>query len=905
MSEFSDAIERSLDAGANLTATIEDIQAILDADELPSVSDLIALQDALTRVDVTGTATTEALDQAQAESDAEIAQLIGADAPDPEEDTDLLMTMPLQLTKAGGDEHPRMGLGRDGDIWLVWHSTRTGSEEVYVSRYFGECGIWNAPGQGGEDLKITNFGQQGRKAMFPSVSVDSKGEAHVVFQGQTESGWDVFYSHSTGGGASFTKPIRITRSEGNALSPDVVAVRAARQDFDGSADRLAIFWHDDRFGDFEIMSAQRVGGAWRSSGQDGSDIRITSAVGDSLFPRAASDRQGNIRVVYHDLRRGEDRSGIYMSTFVAASGRWDSSAQGGADRLVSNSPADALHPDIDIDHTGGVGVSWHDLRHMGDNPDQHEEVYALYCPRMGHPGGVHFPPLQPNVEARLDVDFEIVDCVNFERISLTNSPEVCLMIRAPGATFWRAANEDGQFTDWQQFRPNLDLETTVVPWTLTCVGGQKRICVQVQDADMVGFPVCREVTLAIKPPQFRVEFFQDEDMTAPLPTFMGRPVAREGDVFVRMTADVPQLSEPTYDVINRGQHLIFNQETEVAEASGFSGASSAGIGSFVGTTIDLDSAENASPVSKAFSAAVGRVFKSRFNVKKDDGLLHLDGLARLVPTGQDICGPVKSASASDQQTASSIRVVRGEAGPVVVDDPTDFESSPPPPQPEEPEVPPPPPPPEEEPPVPAPFTISLGNSGTIFPFNCGLGGVPPVTGGTIGNYSYAQPITLSSDDLPSGFKTAIIDEITVAIEARGSTAGRFLVVELHDEIAPIQGVTTTRLAHPAFAVIPASSLPTGSPTSFAISPTGTADNILGEGVKKYIVLREASSSNPNDVSTDPDGFFVAHVRNDGAPQGRILTGSPRSDFIDDPATARWPGNARYSFDMTLKLTPRP
>lgn len=647
------ALRDATSAFLALTFDLQDVDAIVTAGDFDAYkaafevekSNFEAMRSALAELEaIVGDLPDNAA--ASASLDATAAQ---------ESDSSLLASKPIQLTSSGANEHPRMAVDRNGDVWLAWQSTKGGVSEIMASKYFGQCGIWNMPGQGGSEVRVTNFGVDGKKAAFPGVAIGANGEAHVVFQGTSEDGnWEVFYSHSTGGGASFVKPIRLTRSSGNSMMPDV----AVTKDLGGN-EKVIVVWHDDRFGDHEIMVAEHLSGQWRSSGQGGTDIRLTQAEGDSLFPRIAADAQGNLRVVYHDDRR--DSNAVYMSTFVALSNKWDSSAQGGSDRLVSNSPADALYPDVSIDHTGGTSVAWHDFRNMLDNPDQHEEIYALYCPRLGHPGGVHFPPLQPNIEARLDVDFDIVDCVGFKPIDFTNAPEVCLKVRAPGATFWRAANEDGAFSEWQQFRPNVDLDTMTVPWTLNCTGGGKRVCVQVQDAQMVGFPLCREVTLAIQPAGFKIEFFSDEDMTSPLPTFRGRPVAASGDMFVKFTASVPQLLPPLFDVISRGEHVIFNQETLPLDVSGFSG--SAGIGSFVG-----NSASSASGL--AFSASSAKVFKARFNVKRDDGILHVDGPARILVHGKSICDVLPSTK--EPEPPVEILVVGPGSGipPVQNDPPT-------------------------------------------------------------------------------------------------------------------------------------------------------------------------------------------------------------------------------------------
>lgn len=543
-------------------------------------------------------------------------------------DGGLSATSPLQLTiSAGKNEHPRVDSDSRDNVWLVWHSDRSGAREVYVTR-FSSCGIWNSPTNGGAEVRLTTFGAGGGEAAFPSVAVDRAGEAHIAFQGRTEPGAkpEIFYVRSVGGGASFTAPIQITNSPGEALMPDVYVSTS------GGSERVVVAWHDNRFGNFEILVAQRINGVWRSSNQSGSDLRLTNADGDSMFARVAADKDGNFRVVWHDNRLGEDRSSIMMGTYVAMAGAWDSSGQGGQDVSVSNGPARSLFPDVAIDRTGSVFVAWQDDRLAQQDPDQHEEIFGTYCPRVGHPIP-HFPPLVPNVEARLDFDFEIVDPVRLEPVSFATTPEVFLRVRAPSATFVRAANENGDFSDWVPFAPGVDLDTMVLPWTLSCDNGTRTVCVQIQDQLTVSFPLCREVSLATPTAQFRVEFFADESLAAGLPTFMGLPAAREGDVYLRITSTRPQVLTPVFDVISNGRYVIQNQETAVlTEASGASFSGAAGIGSFVGSV-----ASGAS--GRGFSAAAGSVFVGRFPVRRHDGTFHVDGPARVIVRPRGLCLP--------------------------------------------------------------------------------------------------------------------------------------------------------------------------------------------------------------------------------------------------------------------------
>lgn len=537
-------------------------------------------------------------------------------------DNEYNATIPLQLTTSGDNVHPRLDIDDFDNIWMTWHSNRDGADEVYATMYNGDCGTWNVSNMGGSETRITKHGKVGAYGRFPNVSIDPEGEAHLAWQSNETSDHkiDVFYTHSTGGGARFMPISRITNSPENAMMPDLAV------SYDSGAKRVTIVWHDDRFGDFDIMSATKVGSAWRSSAQRGGDLRLTSVAGDSLFPRITSDKNNNLRVAWHDGRMGENKSAIFMATFLASTAKWFSSGQGGKDMLISHSPQNSFFPDVDTDPAGGIGVVWHDDRHAIENPDYHEEVYSLYCLRQGEAvGRPHFQALDSSTYTESPwTSFEIHDCVEGTLIQYTNIPNVCLKINSPGSLFFRVFNEDNALSQWMPFKAGPDLDTMIAPWELTSGNGRKTVCIQVQDEFNVSYPICQDVTLINVESKFSVNFFSDEGMASPLPTFKGWPITTSGDIFFTVTMDEPQVYPPKFDVITRGSHSIFNQET-----------------------VPLDGATNSSlDVSPADSTTAGKVvtgngvtgfeanayrkFKGRIKIYRDDGVFHKDGLSRII-----------------------------------------------------------------------------------------------------------------------------------------------------------------------------------------------------------------------------------------------------------------------------------
>jgi len=542
-----------------------------------------------------------------------------------------LFTPPLRLTNSIGkrSEYPRLAISTNNNIWLTFHSDRDGNNDIYVSRFSSICDVWNASATGGEDIRVSYFSTQNRRAMFPKIAIGSNGIVHIAFQGLDEDGkWQIFYSHSTGGGTNFAVPIQITKSRTGALMPDVEV------SYESGQEVITIVWHDNRTGLYQLFAAQKKQGAWRSSYQDGADIRVTNSTSNDMFARIKADPSGNLRVVFQSDRSGTQE--IYLATYLASAQTWSSTGTGQTDLKVSTGPRNSLFPDLDLDQQGGVAAVWHDDRHITENPDLHEEIYGNYCVSLSHVSGVHFPPLITNDEVFLDREFSFVDCVGFEAVSLTTTPEVCLKIRAPGATFWRAANAGESFSDWQTFKPNQDLETMTVPWKLTCGNGTKEVCVQVQNHDSVGFPLCKTISLVSPPIDFDVQLYEDENFTLPLPYYQNRPAIKAGDIWLKITSPQPVLLPPTFDVVHQGYRIITNQKTEAV--SGFSGE--AGIGSFIGQNFN-----------GTFSSVSLQQFKGKFTIHKEDGYNYKDGLARIIVKEKTVCDDYNDVELSTVGTA--------------------------------------------------------------------------------------------------------------------------------------------------------------------------------------------------------------------------------------------------------------
>lgn len=516
-----------------------------------------------------------------------------------------MSTQPLRLTQSKGNStHPRLAKTKDDDIWLAFMSDRTGTSEIYAAKYSGKYGQWSTSSTGGSEIKISSSGAKAAYSAFPGITCDSSGDAHIVWHSnETEDTLpDIFYTKSIANGSKFLSPERLSASPGTAMMPDIVSFSDSKDNYQMAT------WHDNRFGNYEIMTAWRSNGLWESSASGAADTRVTQSKGNSLFPRIAADSLGNIRIVFQTDRRPPLTS-ICMAIYSAVSGQWLSSGQGSEDSLISEAgTALSFAPDIDIDLMGGYYTAWHDSRNCK------MQIFCSYCPNFIPVAATK--PTARIVEATSMYGYIATALALNDKggnpLDVSTSASIILKVTAPGATFVRYSarassplasdGEDGWST-WIPFVHGADLDSMNLSYSLPPGNGTKRVYVQVQDAATLGHPIWQDIILQKPIIKYRIELFKDEALSVPMPLYNGHAVASLGETFVRFTFSEPLASTPTFDVVGRGLRLIRIKPTVVQEATGVQANS---------------------------------VFFGRFQIRRDDGVFNVDGPAKIIPYYQEI-----------------------------------------------------------------------------------------------------------------------------------------------------------------------------------------------------------------------------------------------------------------------------
>lgn len=198
--------------------------------------------------------------------------------------------------------------------------------------------------------------------LFPSIAVDSSGNAYAVWQDERNGNYDIYFSYRPAGG-NWSANVKVNDDPGAAdqYSPAIAV--------DSLGNAYAV-WMDYRNGNYDIYFSYRpAGGSWDTNVK----VNDESGTAAQWYPAIAVDASGNAYAVWDDFRNGN--FDIYFS-YRSAGGSW------GANVRVNDDPGTAgWFPAIAVDSSGNAYAVWDDYRN-GDsdtyfNPDIYFSLYSL------------------------------------------------------------------------------------------------------------------------------------------------------------------------------------------------------------------------------------------------------------------------------------------------------------------------------------------------------------------------------------------------------------------------------------------------------------------------------------------------------------------------------------------------
>jgi hypothetical protein len=187
-------------------------------------------------------------------------------------------------------------------------------------------------------------------SVLPDVATDAGNNIYVVWSekpGLFSGNFEILFSRSVDGGATFSPPKVVSNNAGDSLTPRIAV----------SGGILYVVWSDKTGGtsgnyDIQFSKSSNMGEDWEPS------VKLSSNSGDSLTPSLAVSGS-SIYVVWSDKTGGT--SGNYDIQFKkSTNGGVSFTPNTVSGTKVSSNGGDSLTPDVDVSPSG-IFVVWSDI----------------------------------------------------------------------------------------------------------------------------------------------------------------------------------------------------------------------------------------------------------------------------------------------------------------------------------------------------------------------------------------------------------------------------------------------------------------------------------------------------------------------------------------------------------------
>ncbi len=245
--------------------------------------------------------------------------------------------------------NPRMTVDASGAVYAVWQDSRSGNWDIYFSKSTDGGVSFSRP-----NVKVSD--EEHFAKFWPGVAVDSEGSIYVVWQDARNGydNYDIYFARSVDGGQTFGANVRVGDSDPNrsVQSHPSIAV--------DSGGNIYIAWGDERRGDSDIYFTKSVD---KGVSFVAPSVRVDdtgSAASIQMEPSIAAAANGDIYVSWTDMRRNEGFN-TYDTYFARST---DGGLSFLANIIVNDDAAgnNQMHPEIAVDSEGGIYAVWDDYR---------------------------------------------------------------------------------------------------------------------------------------------------------------------------------------------------------------------------------------------------------------------------------------------------------------------------------------------------------------------------------------------------------------------------------------------------------------------------------------------------------------------------------------------------------------
>jgi hypothetical protein len=245
----------------------------------------------------------------------------------------------LSLTsKHSGDVD--MAIDSNNWIHVIWEDNTPGNFEIFYTRSKDGGATWSAP----KRLTWTPG-----LSSVPALAIDPSNGIHVLWYDDTPGNLEIFYTRSKDGGATWSAPKRLTWTTGASVDPAIAV---------DSGNAIHVVWQDNSPGNFETYYRRSKDGGttW------GMAKRLTWTSAQSFGPAVAADSSRIVYIVWYD--------GTLDNYEIYCQGSPDSGATWFATQRLTWLSGVSSFPDIAVDSLDNVHIVWQD-----DSPGNYEIYY--------------------------------------------------------------------------------------------------------------------------------------------------------------------------------------------------------------------------------------------------------------------------------------------------------------------------------------------------------------------------------------------------------------------------------------------------------------------------------------------------------------------------------------------------
>jgi hypothetical protein len=130
---------------------------------------------------------------------------------------------PIDLSNNTGDSRSPKIVSLDSNVYTVWSDNTPGNFDIFFTRSTDGGATFGSP---------INLSTDSGNSITPQITVEEK-NVYVAWVDYTPGNFEVFFARSTDGGNTFSSPINISLNNGFSQDPRIVA----------SGTNVYVVWH--------------------------------------------------------------------------------------------------------------------------------------------------------------------------------------------------------------------------------------------------------------------------------------------------------------------------------------------------------------------------------------------------------------------------------------------------------------------------------------------------------------------------------------------------------------------------------------------------------------------------------------------------------------------------------------